>query len=553
MPEGVEDTRQESQKEEAKKRAKMKASLVNSQLRQIKADYKLQKRRLVARKTLEVNRKMSAMLRSRRDAMTLTASHVKHPLMRARRLASSEVPCPINSASKTTLRSAPSVFTVALDWPESEPSGSEIELVCSLVTQNIELDRVFHIVKPRPESMEATWSSLLLLLIRCDTADRICEIMNEMIAFAMTKPVPRDFPMKVAGVVYVKSNGGIGKRNLNVENIIQGDKLAAIQQRHKAGQSRRAASPPASSGSLGSGRLNPSASTAPAEASALFGEKQNSVSVLRDRQVKNEDRSTWNFRQCQIYERLVEILLRAVESGNASHSLSNLRYRPCSMVCRKINAWQESGASKKVAAKQSVSESDANEDEKKAEKMKARHGRHGESQSARSKMFRHLDSEIAELQQHTSYFFHEEQGQWCQMDRQGGMHFISTGVLLQTMVQKSEYPVLMFYDRIPAASSKYGGSGGAGSLGGAVDASSYTKRSYEQRADAASSEAFGEMRFDAGSFSAADFASGSTWLPTSAPADGGRAAARYRNKSSSFQHGGGNHDRENCAGGCATM
>ena len=146
MPEGVEDTRNDSQKDEAKKRANMKASQVDNQLQQIKAEFQFQKQQLLAKKTREVNRKMSAMLRSRRNAMTMTSPHVKHPLIRPRQLASSVVPCPINSTSKTTLRSAPAVFTVALDWPDSEPSGPEINQVCSLIVQNL-CDQTMTIMK----------------------------------------------------------------------------------------------------------------------------------------------------------------------------------------------------------------------------------------------------------------------------------------------------------------------------------------------------------------------------------------------------------------------
>ena len=162
-------------------------------------------------------------------------------------------------------------------------------------------------------------------------------------------------------------------------------------------------------------------------------------------------------------------------------------------------------------------------------------------------MFRYLDSEIAELQQHTSYFFHREKGQWCQIDRQGAMHFISTGVLLHTMVQNLEYPVLIFYDRMPAASNKVPGSVGENSLGGAVDAFPYTS------SKAVPSEAFGEMKFDGG-LNTADFASSRTRFSTSPATDGHTATVR-RGRHPDKSAGGRNHDRENCSGSgsCATM
>eukprot|EP00946_MAST-07B_sp_MAST-7B-sp1_P004310 g4310.t1 len=546
MPQGVDDTRDESQKDEAKKRAKMKASQVDNQLQQIKAEFQFQKQQLLARKTREVNRKMSAMLRSRRNAMTMTSPHVKHPLTRPRQLASSVMPCPINSTSKTMLRSAPSVFTVALDWPDSEPSGPEINQVCALLVQDISLDRVFHEISPRPQSTEATWSSLLLLLVRSDTADRICQIMNEMIAFAMTKPVPHDFPMKLAGVAYMKSNGVVGKKDLTIESIVQGDNLAAFQQRHKTPQPGGLLKHSMASENLGSGQLNVSAASVSFEISASFGEEQNAVSVMTDRQMKNKDGSTWNAHQNQIYERLMDILLCAVKSGNASHSLSNLNYRPCSMVCRKIND-RQSGLNEKMkdSTRQIASELDKDDDKNKTQKIKVRHGRYGEAQSARSKMFRYMDSEIAELQQHTSYFFHLEKRQWCQMDKRGAMQFMSTAALLKTMEQNSEYPILIFYDRIPSAGAKLNGSSTQETLGGAIDSSLH------KEILATSFERFGEMNVALNKDSTEDLTKGILRSNTATTTHDSKANREENHPSS--RPGRGGYNRESCSGNSSCL
>ena len=493
MSEGIEDTRHESQRQESRKRATVRIVKVDDQLKAIKADYRLQKQRLLTRKTLEVNRKMSAMLRSRRDAMTLMAKHVSFPLKRAQELSSSQVPCPVNSSSKTILRTPPAVFAVALDWPESEPSTPEIELLCSMVTQSIELDRVFHTVSLRPSSVAATWSSLLLLLIRSDTVDRVRKIMHEMLAFAMTKPIPIDFPAKLAGVAYVKSNCAVGFRNPDVDKIIQGDKLAALQRRHQLDASNNAVF--STSESSGSGGLHPSsAAAAAAQNYSTLRENHSRLSVLKSRDTTNTNRSTWNFAESLLYERLMQILLKEVKSGNSSQSRSNLLYRPSSIVCRKINCEPDKvTVSRQVQARKLKAQA-SRQPRKTDTKMKARHGRFGESQSARTRMFRYRESEIKELQQHTSYLFDCERGQWCHMDRHGNMEFVSTELLLKHMIQNREYPVLIFYNRVRTSISKAGDSSLDVEIGSANFMSTNTKTS--QQYAAMDGRVHGEMKID---------------------------------------------------------
>ena len=129
------------------------------------------------------------MLKSRRDVMSLSASHVRNSIPRTSKLESNVSPCPIGSSVQVELRNAPTIFSLALDWPTASPSGPDIQLTMELVASPLNLAKVFHSIRPTPTPTSGTWDTLIMLFLRASTPRRLLSIINEMIGFTYTKAV----------------------------------------------------------------------------------------------------------------------------------------------------------------------------------------------------------------------------------------------------------------------------------------------------------------------------------------------------------------------------
>ena len=145
-----------------------------------------------------VNRKLNAMLKSRRDVMSLVASHVRGAIPRTEKLDSTS-PCAVNSAVHVELRNSPAIFTLALDWETASPSGPDVQQIMELVSGTLNLSNVYHSVKPTPTNTSGTWDTLLMLFLRATTPERLVSIINEMIGFTWTKAIPSSFPTRLSG------------------------------------------------------------------------------------------------------------------------------------------------------------------------------------------------------------------------------------------------------------------------------------------------------------------------------------------------------------------
>jgi hypothetical protein len=161
--------------------------------------YNQQRSRRQARMKRSVNRKLNAMLKSRRDCMSLTASHVRNKIPRSEKLESSVSPCSIGSSVHVKLHTAPTVFSLALDWPTASPSGPDIQLTMELVAAPLNLAKVFHSIAPTSTSTSGTWDTLIMLFLRATDSRRLLTIINEMIGFTWTKAVPTSFPKRLSG------------------------------------------------------------------------------------------------------------------------------------------------------------------------------------------------------------------------------------------------------------------------------------------------------------------------------------------------------------------
>ena len=78
-------------------------------------------------------------------------------------------------------------------------------------------------------------------------------------------------------------------------------------------------------------------------------------------------------------------------------------------------------------------------------------GNHGSKTNGRSHTFEYHEHEMAELQLHTVYSFNESdkgKNQWCRMDTNGERQFYSTHMLITKMRRDTEYPILVFYEKI---------------------------------------------------------------------------------------------------------
>ena len=78
-------------------------------------------------------------------------------------------------------------------------------------------------------------------------------------------------------------------------------------------------------------------------------------------------------------------------------------------------------------------------------------GNHGSKTNGRSHTFEYHEHEMAELQLHTVYSFNESdkgKNQWCHMDTNGERQFYSTHMLITKMRRDTEYPILVFYEKI---------------------------------------------------------------------------------------------------------
>ena len=125
------------------------------------------------------------------------------------------------------------------------------------------------------------------------------------------------------------------------------------------------------------------------------------------------------------------------------------------------------------------------------------------------------------------------------------MQFMSTGALLKTMVQNSEYPILIFYDRIPSAGAKLNGSSTQETLGGAIDSSLH------KEILATSFERFGDMSVALNDDSAEDLTKEILRSTTETATHDSNADRKETYPSSHPGRSG--HDRESCSGNSSCL
>jgi hypothetical protein len=456
------------------------ANLEQKRIAQIKF-YMEQKTRRMSRTRRQVNRKLNAMLKSRRNVMSLTASHVRNKLPQTKKVSSDVEPCPIGSSVKVELRNAPSIYTLAIDWPTACPSGPDIQLTMELITSPFNLAHVYHSIRPTTSSpVSGTWNTLLMLFLRSTTSLRLLEIIQEMTAHAFTKSVPKSFPNWLSGAAFVKSGGRVGRASKHVQQLVDADRhrhfMAAEQARHRDNVSKVSNGGNSTYG--GSGGFQPLKEDDDEhdvdyyeddllhendflEENSGIKDSRLSDSILerwRTKVAQDENGACWDHSSSMAYDvlwRKVHNSIMCGENHNTSHIKENMEYRVKSIVCRRPNSDVE------LTTSNSSQDSSKNASAKHNISMR-RSGLPVEiaSSPAASSIANTLGSadlnqyhehEIAELQLHTTYSYdgtHKGKSQWCQVNNVGDIEYYSTHMLITKMRRETEYPILVFFEKV---------------------------------------------------------------------------------------------------------
>jgi hypothetical protein len=185
------------------------------------------------------------------------------------------------------------------------------------------------------------------------------------------------------------------------------------------------------------------------DASRGLGNVSDIMTRWEKRVSQDEHGACWNRATKKVFEILWQRVNVAVVSGenhNTSHIKENMEYRVKSMVCRKLNQDSDLTASAVSGASSSY-----NGRVRRTGLPNNKTSSGGGGGLGRSHMFEYHEHEMAEMQVHTVYSFNQRdkgRNQWCQLGPNGECQYYSTHMLVTKMKTETEYPMMVFYEKV---------------------------------------------------------------------------------------------------------